>query len=78
VTSLPWADWQFWVVTVAAAAGLWRLVQPLLARRPKGEAACGHCAAGAAACAAKPARDRLAAPGGEAGTHGLRVLRDGD
>lgn len=30
--SLPWADWQFWVVTAVAVVGVWRLVQPFLDR----------------------------------------------
>lgn len=35
-------DWQFWVVTAVAAAGLYVLVRPLLPKKTA-EPACGHC-----------------------------------
>lgn len=49
--SFPWADWQFWAVTAAAAWGGWTLVRQLLPRRDRN--ACGACAAGSAAVAKK-------------------------
>jgi hypothetical protein len=30
---MPWRDWQFWVVTLAAVGGLWTLVRVLIPRR---------------------------------------------
>tara|TARA_R110000782_G_scaffold101029_9_gene187504 strand:- start:851 stop:1006 length:156 start_codon:yes stop_codon:yes gene_type:complete len=33
---MPWGDWQFWVVTLAAVGGLWALARALMPRkRPK-------------------------------------------
>lgn len=52
--SLPWTDWQFWVVTGIAAGGLFLLLRPVLARRPP-ESACGHCAG----CEPRPAEPPL-------------------
>lgn len=65
MTSLPWHDWQFYVVTVAALWGAWRFLSPLLPRRPGAAAApCGSCASGAAACARKPETAALTASPG--------------
>ncbi|MFG0291821.1 MAG: hypothetical protein ACF8MJ_01560 [Phycisphaerales bacterium JB050] len=34
---IPWTDWQFWLVTTAALAGLWTLVRMFLPKKkPKG------------------------------------------
>lgn len=41
---LPWADWQFWLVTVLALAGLWFGLRPLLRQRSK--PGCSNCKAG--------------------------------
>lgn len=30
---MPWGDWQFWVVTASALAGLLVIVTPLVAKR---------------------------------------------
>ncbi len=30
---MPWADWQFWVVTLAAVGGMWLLARVLVPRR---------------------------------------------
>lgn len=49
--SFPWADWQFYCVTLAAAWGLWIVVRQLVPTK-KGQA-CTSCATGAAA-RAKP------------------------
>lgn len=33
---MPWGDWQFWVVSIAAVGALWVLVRALVPRkRPK-------------------------------------------
>jgi len=32
---MPWGDWQFYVVTVAALCGLWAAVRTILPRRRK-------------------------------------------
>lgn len=42
--SLPWGDWQFWVVTVVAAAALWFVLREVVPgwpwkRKKKGKAA---------------------------------------
>ena len=54
---MPWDDWQFYVVTAAAAWGAWMLLRQLFPRSDPSSPACGACATGAAACA-KPPRDR--------------------
>ena len=34
---MPWSDWQFWVVTALAAAGLWVLIRMFIPKKkPKG------------------------------------------
>jgi hypothetical protein len=30
---MPWVDWQFWVVTLAAVASVWMLARVLIPRR---------------------------------------------
>lgn len=45
---MPLNDWQFYVVTIAALAGLLRAVWPLLPRR-QGAGGCPNCSAGSAA-----------------------------
>ena len=34
---MPFGDWQFYVVTVAAAWGVWAMVRTLAPRRKKGQ-----------------------------------------
>ncbi len=51
---MPWNDWQFYVVTAAAAWGAWALLRQLLPRSGDSGPACGACATGAAACVKKP------------------------
>jgi len=58
---MPWDDWQFWLVTLAAAWGLWALVRQLTPRRNRNEPPCSTCAVGTAAQAAI---DKRAAPAG--------------
>ncbi len=48
---MPWLDWQFYVVTAAAAWGTWMLLRQLLPRYGDARPACGT---GAAARAKKP------------------------
>ena len=43
---MPWHDWQFWLVTLAAAYGLWALVRQLVPRRGRNEPPCSKCAVG--------------------------------
>jgi hypothetical protein len=50
---MPWSDWQFYVVTMAAVWGAWMLLRQFLPRDGAGSA-CGACASGAAACVKKP------------------------
>lgn len=51
---LPWADWQFWVVTAVAAWGAWAVLRGFLPGGESGtDTACSSCAAGAAACSRK-------------------------
>lgn len=45
---MPVSDWQFWIVTLAAVYGLWRVIKIFLPRKDK-QAGCTHCASGAAA-----------------------------
>ncbi|MDX1998520.1 MAG: hypothetical protein SF066_12450 [Thermoanaerobaculia bacterium] len=43
--SVPWGDWQFWVVTAVALGGLLALLRPLLPRKTGApEPGCSHCA----------------------------------
>jgi hypothetical protein len=49
---MPIDDWQFWVVTLAAALGFFQLLRTL--RPTRDGAPCPSCATGTAACA-KPA-----------------------
>lgn len=52
---MPLHDWQFWITTLAALAGLFALVRPFFASSDPDRPACGGCATGAAACAKRPA-----------------------
>lgn len=45
---MPWSDWQFWVVTLLGAGGLYLVIRPFLPRKQE-EGACPHCASGQAA-----------------------------
>ncbi|MFO0894548.1 MAG: hypothetical protein U0574_06275 [Phycisphaerales bacterium] len=45
LASIPWQDWQFWVVTALALAGGWVVIRPLLPRRGRGPA-CPGCGPG--------------------------------
>lgn len=55
---MPWTDWQFWVVTVAAVVGVAFIVRPMLpSRTKKSGAACPGCSSGKAAM--KPRRAQL-------------------
>ena len=51
---LPWADWQFYAVTVAAVGGGWLVVKPLLARRGKSAQGCSNCTFGTKTAAPEP------------------------
>ena len=54
--TLPWHDWQFWVVTALALGALAVLVRQVM---PRSEGpACGGCASGSAACAKHRPNDR--------------------
>lgn len=60
---LPFLDWQFLVVTAAAAGAAWSQLRPLLRKRaPNAPPACAHCAAGQAACASARRRQQQDAP----------------
>ena len=48
---MPWTDWQFWIVTVAAVLGARFILRQILPGRRDDAAVCGSCAVGAAACA---------------------------
>lgn len=39
---MPWNDWQFWLATALAIAGVWLALRPLLA--PKNAKGCASCA----------------------------------
>ena len=58
---MPWHDWQFYVVTVAAVWGAWTLLRQLFPKSDPSAPACGACATGSAACA-KPPRGRDPSP----------------
>lgn len=70
--TIPYDDWQFWVVTVAMLLGAYVMVRPFLPRRG-GEAgnggggggSCPHCAMGGAATKRKsrPGKTRLTIEG---------------
>ena len=51
---MPWTDWQFWVVTLAALWGARIIVRQIIPSK-KDESACASCAVGAAAMAKPPA-----------------------
>ena len=51
---MPWNDWQFYVVTVAAFWGAWMLLRQFFPKSDPDGPACGACATGSAACAKKP------------------------
>lgn len=53
---MPWGDWQFWAVTLAAIVALVAVVRPLIPSRRKGPE-CPGCGPGQAA--ARPRRTRL-------------------
>ena len=46
---MPWTDWQFWLVTIAALWGLCAVVRQLVPRRGRNEPPCSTCAVGMAA-----------------------------
>lgn len=48
---MPWTDWQFWIVTLAALWGGRVILRQIIPARGDDAPACGSCAAGAAACA---------------------------
>ncbi len=48
---MPWLDWQFYVVTAAAAWGAWVLLRQFLPKSGPAGPVCGACGTGAAACA---------------------------
>lgn len=48
---MPIGDWQFWVVTLVAAVGLWKIVRMLWPK--KRTSGCSHCASGSAASVKK-------------------------
>jgi hypothetical protein len=49
-------DWQFGVVTVAAAWSAWRLVRPFVARSQSDPAVtCSHCPTGGGGCGSRQA-----------------------
>ena len=50
---MPWTDWQFWVVTVAAAWGAWILVRQFRPAKKEADSPCGACAVGASVEAAR-------------------------
>ncbi len=59
---MPWSDWQFWVVTLAATWAGYVILRQIFPARGKDDAVvCGTCAAGAAACA-KPEEEEVDAP----------------
>ncbi len=43
---LPLDQWQFYVVTAVALAGVWALLRPFLRRSGSGGSGCGGCASG--------------------------------
>jgi hypothetical protein len=51
--SLPWTDWQFYVVTGAGVAGLWMLWRVIGPTRRKQAGSCPTCSSGSAASARK-------------------------
>lgn len=55
--TLPWGDWQFYVVTAVALWGARLLIRQLLPM-PGSQSPCGSCAAGAAACVKIPEEER--------------------
>lgn len=59
---MPWLDWQFYVVTVAAIWGAWTVLRQLLPSSGPAGPACGACATGACACVKKP-QAQATAPG---------------
>lgn len=49
---MPFHDWQFWAVSIAAAWGLWIMARPFMPKRKSAgsqDAACPNCAASSAA-----------------------------
>jgi len=48
---MPIGDWQFWIVTLVAGLGLWKLVRTFWPKRKT--TGCTHCASGSAASAKK-------------------------
>ena len=62
---MPWGDWQFWIVSLAAGWGVWAVARQLLPRRGPGEPPCANCAV---STAARQARDEHRMPGADADT----------
>jgi len=58
---MPWTNWEFWIVTILAAAGVWLLARPFLPSRKSSaeDAGCPNCASGAAAGKSKRRRVAL-------------------
>ena len=57
---MPWGDWQFWLVTLAAAWGVWAVARQVLPGKKRDEAPCSTCAVGSAAQAARDKRAEVA------------------
>ena len=55
---MPYDDWQFYVVTLAALAGAWLIVRPFLGSR-KGSGGCPSCSDGKT----RPKRTKLTIDG---------------
>jgi hypothetical protein len=57
---MPWADWEFWLVTVLALGGLWLLARPFLPSRKSTaeDAGCPNCTSSSGT--SKPKRRRVA------------------
>ena len=64
---MPWGDWQFWLVTLAAGWAVRAVVRPLFSSRGKGEPACPSCAVGTAARVAIEQREEGSSMGESAG-----------
>ena len=69
---MPWQDWQFYVVTAAAAWGAWTVARQLLPKTGPTGPVCGGCGTGVAACACAK---KPPAAAGEASASPLVVLQ---
>jgi len=47
MNALPWHDWQFWVVTLAALASVIHIARSLRFTKRNGDPICGRCGRGA-------------------------------